>query len=125
MLYCDEARLREVITIILENSFNRTPRDGQISVEARERRGDVVISIFDTGVQIPTEMLTKMFDYVGYIDMDTPGANLKGGLELLLAKSIIEVMGGKIWAEHGPVEGNIFYISMPRASPSYENQVNT
>ena len=43
MLYCDEARLREVITIILENSFNRTPRDGQISVEARERRGDVAV----------------------------------------------------------------------------------
>jgi len=121
-VYSDESKVRQVLSILLENSFAHTPRDGQISISTREWGKDVIISVFDTGKQIPLENITKVFDFFGYLEEHEDDAKPIGGLELPLAKAIIEVMGGKIWVKQGAMEGNIFSISIPKDKPLQNEQ---
>jgi hypothetical protein len=78
------------------NAIKFTAREGTIRVSARQRDYQIVVSVADTGPDIPQEHLVKIFDRF----WRTPGTNQKGsGLGLSIAKGIVEAHGGTIWAE--------------------------
>lgn len=113
----DANRIKEVIINLIGNSLKFTPNDGSITVSADEQNNNsVLIKVVDTGRGIRTEDMKKLFQKFsigshGYLTKDKGQGT---GLGLYLSKSLVEMHGGKIWAEsQGEGKGTTFSIILP------------
>ncbi|MDR3571341.1 MAG: ATP-binding protein [Candidatus Pacebacteria bacterium] len=111
MTYADEAKLREVVGNLIDNSTKYT-KSGGVTVSIEKRNGMARVVVADTGVGIPQETISNLFQK--FSRADAQKMNLLGtGLGLYLAKTFIEGMGGKIWAESdGKDKGSRFIIEL-------------
>ena len=111
-VYADKAMISTVIRNLISNSIKFTMPGGKIIILAEEKQHEVTVSVSDTGVGIPKDMIVKLFR----IDenFSTPGTqNEKGtGLGLILCKEFIEKHGGKIWAESEEGKGSTFNFTI-------------
>jgi len=107
----DEAKLREVLGNLIDNSVKYT-KSGSVTVAVEKRNGMARITVSDTGVGIPPETIAHLFQK--FSRADAQKMNLLGtGLGLFLAKTFIEGMSGKIWAESdGKDKGSRFIIEL-------------
>jgi hemerythrin-like metal-binding protein len=113
MLIGDEQRLAQVITNLLLNAVKFTPERGAIRLNAHlESRTDdaceLRIDVADTGIGISREQLPDLFES---FEQAEGGASRKfggAGLGLAISKRIVEMMGGRIWAESEPGRGATF-----------------
>ncbi|MCK5341758.1 MAG: histidine kinase, partial [Candidatus Heimdallarchaeota archaeon] len=99
MIYGDVDRLIEVITNLIDNSIKFTPSGGEIIVAAREETEYIHITVSDTGIGIPSNLLSKIFDRFYQVDASTTRRYGGTGLGLHIVKSIIDMHNGQIWAE--------------------------
>ena len=110
----------EDIMNILLNAVKNTPPNGKIYINMKKYNGYVDILIRDTGVGLTEEEKSKLFKKFGKIerygkglDVDTEGS----GLGLYISKKIVELHGGKVWAEsEGRNKGSAFIIRLPEIS---------
>jgi len=65
----------------------------------------------DSGVGIPAESLSRIFERFYRVDKSRTGSGT--GLGLSISKHIIEAHGGKIWAESDEGRGSVFYFEIP------------
>lgn len=115
MVKADQTKVKEVIGNIIDNALKYT-RQGSITI-AVERHGiSVRVVVSDTGVGIPAETIPHLFKK--FSRADAQKVNLLGtGIGLYLAKTFIEAMGGRIWAEsEGTDKGSRFIIEFPSAA---------
>lgn len=122
-LYGDPDRLNEVVGNLLSNAFKFTPRKGQIRLCARPatHAGDeaVVIEVSDTGVGIPTDQLTRVFEKFYQVDNEAQPRSVGSGLGLAISREIVEGHGGTIGADSQVGEGTTFRVSLPiHATPT-------
>lgn len=110
----DESKVKEVINNLIDNSFKYT-RQGTITVSVIRHGVSVRVEVSDTGVGIAPEVMPQLFKK--FSRADAQRANLLGtGVGLYLAKTFIDAMGGRIWAEsEGPRTGSRFIVEF-RAS---------
>jgi len=109
----DAHRVGQVVSNLVSNAFNFTPKEGTIRVSAWQRDQQIVVSVADTGPGIPQEDLSKIFDRF----WRAPGTKQKGsGLGLSIAKGIVEAHGGTIWAESQLGKGSSFFFTLPLAN---------
>ncbi len=108
-------RLMQVITNMLGNAIKFNKEKGTIKVKASYKKGDdkVVVSVSDTGVGIPKEQLSRVFERFYQVDGTTSRKYGGTGLGLAITKSIVEAHSGKIWAESEVGVGSTFYFTMP------------
>ncbi len=111
----DMDRLSEVLTNLIGNALKFTKSGGIILSVLEKRDGFVVVSVSDTGIGIPKENLEKLFDKFYQVDSSATREAEGTGLGLYISKTIIEMMGGKIWVESKPGKGSIFSFSLPIA----------
>lgn len=125
--YADSALLKRVLHNLLSNAIKNTPSGGRVQVSAREvpagsmsddaalrSRGWVEISVEDTGVGIPREALTSVFERF-YTAGECGDAGVLGtGLGLAITKDIVEAHGGRIWVESSQGGGTKFKFTIPR-----------
>jgi signal transduction histidine kinase len=117
MIYADQAKLKEVIINIIDNSIKYTPQ-GSIDVTVTSRDGYVTIKVADTGVGIEKDVMPSLFKEFSRADLQK--VNILGsGLGLYLAKKFTEAQKGKVWAEsEGKDKGSQFYIKFPEVKNS-------
>jgi signal transduction histidine kinase len=113
-LDADAVRLAQVFANLLNNAAKYTPRSGQISVTARPDGAFASVSVRDTGVGIPRDMLTRVFDIFTQVEC-APGRSGGGlGIGLTLVKSLVELHGGTVEAHsNGPDRGSEFVVRLP------------
>jgi signal transduction histidine kinase len=104
----DRDRLTRAFANILTNAIKFTS-EGRISVAAQVRDGELLTSVSDTGIGIPANALDKIFDRFYKVDAASSGT----GLGLPMAKEIIEMHGGRIWAESKERRGSTFSFTIP------------
>jgi two-component system, OmpR family, heavy metal sensor histidine kinase CusS len=110
----DETLLRRLVDILLDNAFKYTVSPGTVSLML-ENRGDVaVIMVQDSGVGIPQEEQSKIFERFYRIDKARNRAQGGTGLGLAIAQWIVSQHRGSIKVESRPGEGSIFRVELPR-----------
>ncbi len=118
MIYGDVERLIDVITNLIDNSIKFTPSGGEITVAAREETEDIHITVSDTGIGIPSNLLSKIFDRFYQVDASTTRQYGGTGLGLHIVKSIIDMHNGQIWAESEKGVGTTFHILLHKKRSS-------
>jgi CheY-like chemotaxis protein len=99
---------------LLNNAAKYTDLGGQIWLTAQPEDGEVVISVRDTGIGIPSEKLNHVFDM--FAQIQPAGRRTAGGLGigLTLVKRLTEMHGGRVEvASDGPGQGSEFTIRLP------------
>lgn len=112
-IWGDEERLNNVIANLLTNAIKFTPRKGIVTITASEDAKDIKISVTDTGIGIPEDKLTRIFERFYQIDGSSHRKYGGAGIGLSICKSIIENHYGSIWAESTGC-GSTFNIVLPK-----------
>ena len=110
----DETRFEQIVTNLLGNALKFTPPGGAIEVALEEREGEAILSVRDTGVGIPSEMLARVFEMFVQGERG-PRVGTGGlGLGLTLVRRIVELHGGRVEAaSEGPGRGSAFTVRLP------------
>jgi PAS domain S-box-containing protein len=114
LLDADPVRLSQVISNLLNNAAKYTDDGGQIWLTARAQEDQAVISVRDTGNGIPPEMLPRVFDMFAQLDATLRRAQGGMGIGLTLARTLVEMHGGRISAHSEGIGcGSEFTIRLP------------
>ena len=109
-------RVCQILTNLVSNALKFTPENGKITIKAKNDTDHIVVSVSDTGIGIPKNELTKIFDkfhQVKGVREKIVGA--KGtGLGLAIVKGLVEALHGKIWVESELNKGTTFYFTLPK-----------
>lgn len=99
LVYFDKKKLETVFYNLLSNAIKFTPKDGIISVSTSEENGLATVKFENTGIEIPADKLSKIFDRFYQVD-DSGTRNYEGtGIGLSLVKEFIELHKGRIEVE--------------------------
>ena len=113
----DERKLHKVVSNLLINAINYTPKKGQIKINSDIKDSSIVISIKDDGIGLTHDEKQKLFRQFGKIERYGKGwdIGIDGiGFGLYNSKKILELHGGKIWVEsEGKNRGSTFGFSIP------------
>jgi signal transduction histidine kinase len=113
---CDGAQLTQLLDILLGNALKFTEHGGvylDVSLEGMDDQcADIHVSVKDTGIGIPADMLESVFD--PFIQVDGTITRRFGGtgLGLSIARKIALLLGGRIWVESTLGEGSTFHFIM-------------
>jgi nitrogen-specific signal transduction histidine kinase len=114
--YADLTRLRQILTILVDNAVKFTPSGGAVTVQSvifEEDPRFLLVQVSDTGCGIGPEMAERVFEHLYQID-DPGQAGRKGlGLGLYIAKELVTRQGGKIWVNSTPKRGSHFCFTVP------------
>jgi two-component system sensor histidine kinase CiaH len=106
----DPARLRQLVTILVDNAIRHSPRGGTVKVTARPAAGEAVLTVDDAGPGVAPEHRTRVFDRF----WQAPGAPDGGtGLGLAIAKWIAEHHAGTISVDASELGGARFTVHLP------------
>jgi signal transduction histidine kinase len=110
----DHTRLRQVLINLVNNGIKFTEK-GSVSVCIEHKENDVLIAIKDTGLGIPADHLESVFQEFTQVDSTTTRKVGGTGLGLPISRRLIEMHGGKLWAESNGVsgKGSTFNILLP------------
>jgi two-component system phosphate regulon sensor histidine kinase PhoR len=111
LVMADAERMQMVVTNLIHNAVKFTPPGGKVAVTAESDGNEVVFSVSDTGVGIPTEDLPRIFERFYKADRARSGGGT--GLGLAIAKHLVEGHGGRIWAESIEGQGSTFFFTLP------------
>jgi len=114
MLDADPVRLAQVFTNLLNNAAKYTEQGGDIGLIVERRDGEAIVTVRDSGVGIPAEMLPRVFDLFTQVDRTLGRAQGGLGIGLALVKSLIELHGGSVSAQsEGLGRGSAFIVRLP------------
>jgi signal transduction histidine kinase len=114
-IWADEQRLLQVLNNLISNAIKFTHPSGTVTVSGFRRRGEVVLSVTDTGIGLDRDDLARVFDPF-YRAPAARRAGIQGkGLGLAVSRYIVEAHGGRIWAESRPGTGSRFSVALPTA----------
>jgi len=121
----DPARLAQVFGNLLNNACKYTPPGGRISVTAEPAGSEVLVKVKDTGVGIPSDRLTSVFEMFTQIEQSGEGSRGGLGLGLTLVKRLVEMHDGSVAAHsEGPGRGSEFVVRLPvMSAPPLSNAV--
>ena len=122
---CDDDKIERIMLNLFSNAIKFTNPGGKIEVNIYERNNEIIISVKDTGIGIPKDKLTSIFDRFSQVDK-TLSRNKEGtGIGLALVKSLVEMHKGKIIVKSTYGEGTEFLIHLPENSNKIDdNDVN-
>ncbi|HEY0820700.1 MAG TPA: hybrid sensor histidine kinase/response regulator [Rhizobacter sp.] len=121
-VYGDPARLAQVVSNLVNNAAKYTPDGGRIEVRMRRDDGHVEVSVTDSGVGIPADMLDHVFEMFTQVNRTLDRSQGGLGIGLALVRRLMELHGGAVRAESaGTDRGSVFTIRMPALEPAVES----
>ena len=116
-IQADAEKLTQVLTNLLDNALKYTPAGSKITLTARvlEAGGEVELMVRDTGPGIPAADLPHIFER--FYRVEKGRARDKGGtgLGLSIVKHIVQLHGGRVWAESELGQGTSIILRLPRS----------
>lgn len=117
LVLADEDRAVQILTNLTGNALHYTVEGGRVTLSAKRLIGEIQISVIDTGIGIPPEHLSHIFDRFYRVDKSRSRQSGGGsGIGLTIARALVEAQGGRIWVESaGDGRGSTFVFTLPIA----------
>jgi signal transduction histidine kinase/DNA-binding response OmpR family regulator len=111
----DPSRLRQIILNLIGNAVKFTER-GEVAIQVHselleDRSSTLHFTVRDTGIGITAEKLESIFDSFSQADTSTTREFGGTGLGLTISRRLLQMMGGRIWAESTPGKGSRFHFT--------------
>jgi PAS domain S-box-containing protein len=113
LVTADPGRTELVLLNLLRGAIERCPDGGHIAVEVKERIPEVIVSVEDDGQPISTHQLDMIFWQFYPADGDEGKVPSTYHLGLYTTKRLVELQGGRVWAQSQPGHGSRFSFSLP------------
>jgi heavy metal sensor kinase len=112
----DRSSLRRLLSILLDNAIKYTPAHGRIEVDLKKEPEQAILSVKDSGIGIPADVLPRIFDR--FVRADPSRGEVNGtGLGLAIAKWIAGIHNAALTAESKEREGSVFRVAFQLAEP--------
>jgi signal transduction histidine kinase/ActR/RegA family two-component response regulator len=112
----DFTRVAQAFSNLLSNAAKYTHHGGRITISAAREAGAAVVRVRDTGIGIPAEMLSRVFDMFTQLKADRDRTTSGLGVGLSLSRRLVDLHGGSIEAHsEGPGRGSEFIVRLPLA----------
>jgi len=112
VVWADPTRIRQIILNLVSNACKFTD-EGTITIRAKADQEKVLISVSDTGIGIPEENLSSIFEEFTQVDSSTTRKVGGTGLGLPISRHFVEMHRGQIWVESRLGYGSTFNFTIP------------
>lgn len=127
-LVCDKEKIERVLLNLIFNSLKFTDPGGSVTVQCGKARPEdgnarlpdgqgqgarILVSVTDTGIGFPKEFQDKIFERFSQVDASASRKYEGSGIGLSLAKELVELHNGRIWAESEPGKGTVMTFTLP------------
>jgi len=109
----DGVKINIALSNLVKNALQFTNPGGMVHINVGEDSGYVKVSVRDDGIGIPPRDLSKVFDRFFQVEEHLTRKHGGMGLGLAVAKSMIELHGGRIWVESEVDKGSMFTFLLP------------
>ena len=109
----NEFTLAKAMDNLIDNALSYTNESGTVLVELKTDGTNAVLTVKDTGIGIPQEDQSSIFQQFFRAKNAVQKKNVGTGLGLFIVKTIIEGHGGKVWFESSEGKGSTFSASIP------------
>jgi PAS domain S-box-containing protein len=116
LVWADPARVRQILTNLIDNGIKFTPDSGTVSVKAKffgEDHDFVCVSVSDSGCGISAENREIIFDRLAQVNGSGEVSRSGLGLGLFISRELVSRHGGRIWLDSRPGHGSTFYFTLP------------
>ena len=119
----DADKITAALSNLVRNAITFTNEGGHILISTEEITGHVQVSVKDDGVGIPASDLSNVFERFFQVESHLTRHHTGMGLGLSVAKSMIELHGGRIWVESIQGQGSTFTFILPLKPTQQQNSV--
>lgn len=109
----DQEKLDIALSNLVKNAIIFTDAGGQVGIKAEGDQGMVKVFVVDTGIGIPPEAVSKVFDRFFQVESHLTRKHGGMGLGLSIAKAMVEMHNGQIWCESKEGTGSLFCMMLP------------
>lgn len=113
----DQDKIEKIVFNLLSNAFKFTPEGGKVSVDLALREDDhssmLEIKVIDTGIGIPADKISKVFDRFFQNELPASMVNQGNGIGLSITQEFVKIHGGTIDVQSEPGKGSTFTVSLP------------
>jgi two-component system phosphate regulon sensor histidine kinase PhoR len=113
----DEGAVEQILHNLLDNAIKYTEPGGTITISAVAKEDEVQVSVADTGVGIARQHLERIFERFYRVDKARSRELGGTGLGLAIVKHLVQLHGGRVWAESEPGQGTIVHFTLLTAKP--------
>lgn len=114
----NEEDLRQLVTNLVSNAIRYTPKGGHIWVTGAIHGDRLALSVRDTGIGIPQDKLSNVFDEFFRASNARQLVPEGSGMGMVISKRIVELHGGQIEVASEEAKGTSFTVTLPLAKPS-------
>jgi PAS domain S-box-containing protein len=109
----DAGQLRQVLSNLIDNAVKYSPQGGTVNVVLERRDRYVRFSIRDSGLGIPREQQSRIFEKFYRLDPDMKHGIGGTGLGLYICRELVRRVDGRIWVESNEGSGSTFVVEIP------------
>jgi len=113
-VHADSDKIGHVLRHLVDNAIKFVPEGGKVEICAQDSDDELSVTIEDNGLGIENDKLEKIFDCFTKYGAAHSGSMAGVGLGLTLSRQLIEMHGGRIWAQSTVGEGSIFHFTVPK-----------
>jgi signal transduction histidine kinase len=112
----DLTRLRQIVHNLLANAARHTPEGTPVRIRVARAGTEATVAVADRGPGIPAKELERIFERFHRVDEARSRARGGAGLGLAIVRRLVELHGGRVWAESVEGQGATFTFTLPPAS---------
>ncbi|MCP3026995.1 cell wall metabolism sensor histidine kinase WalK [Halobacillus sp. A5] len=112
-VWIDQDKITQVLDNIISNAIKYSPEGGTITFKAETLKKQLLVSVSDQGMGMPSDTVDKIFDRFYRVDKARSREMGGTGLGLAIAREIIESHHGQIWANSQEGKGTTVFFTLP------------
>jgi signal transduction histidine kinase len=110
----DHDKIRHVLMHLVDNAVKFVPDGGKVWISMQDSDDEVAVAVEDNGLGIESDKLEKIFGCFTKFGAAHSGSMAGVGLGLTLARQLVEMHGGRIWAQSTVGQGSTFHFVIPK-----------
>jgi signal transduction histidine kinase len=116
VVWGDPDKVEQILTNLVGNAIKYSPGGGEVLVTVDQDGDSVQVSVRDQGIGMSPRDMGQLFEKFYRVDREEVRRAGGTGLGLYITKRLVEMHGGRLWAESWPGVGSVFRCTLPTTS---------